>query len=559
MTLETIRRATVGVVLRELARGAAPTCTPLDELEVVRRALVVAGFEATPRARRHELARLLLGMVEEELGHLRRLAGAGRLAVREPSAALGYRSGVASGRGAGAPILERRMGAQPAAAGEPLLPAAAYATSPAMLRARIREDFGHGHAALEAQSAIYHLYLRPDLGLSLDEFVALLGDRHRRTVQRRLSRGVAMVVDRLHERERAALLATRREQLAGRLPRVRGPLVGVADAVESLADALAGGASILLAGEAGAGKSALARAAVARLLEREALEDLVWLETAEGADPSTIVAEVRHQLRRPEAGCTDGVLLVVDGLDTPRAARGAAAAAAALGLTSLLIGRGAPAALGQVAARLMTPPALGQRAARALLRQEVGRRGGACDEAAWPSVVAATAGHPRALRRAAAAMRAATPAEVAGLFVDGQGPAGALYSRMWESAWREAPSSARETVRAVMALRRGGIVAHAANVARLRGLPASAVGAGLDAALDAGLLSASPDGALTPARFLRRWLALMAEDDLPRLRKTESSGLPQTPAPSVRSPDGGPIRGWDRGARSAAASAGSRP
>ena len=42
-----------------------------------------------------------------------------------------------------------------------------------MLRARIQEDFGQGHGALEAQSAIYHLYLRPDIGLSLDEFVAL--------------------------------------------------------------------------------------------------------------------------------------------------------------------------------------------------------------------------------------------------------------------------------------------------------------------------------------------------------------------------------------------------
>jgi hypothetical protein len=252
------------------------------------------------------------------------------------------------------------------------------------------------------------------------------------------------------------------------------------------------------------------------------------------------------------------VLLVIDGLDTPRAARAAAAAAGALGLTSLLVGRAAPAALRQVAARLMTPPVLGQRAARALLRQEVGRRGGACDETALTSVVAAAAGHPRALLRAAGAMRAAAPAEVARLFIDGHGPAGALYSRMWESVWREAPGSARETVRAVVALRRGGIVAHAANVARLRGLPSSAVGAGLDAALDAGLLAASPDGALAPARFLRRWLTLMEEDDVPWPRKTEVM-TSEAPVPSGRSPAGGPIRAWDRGARSAAASAGSRP
>ena len=501
-TLEAIRRAAVGEVLRQMARGAAPGRTPLEQLEVVRRGLTAAGFTPTPRARRHELARLLQRLVEEELRHLRRLAGVCR-PERDSASVEGSRDGAGYGPADLAdgerPPLGRVAESSPAPA--------AYGATPFLLRARLRADFGQGHPVLEALSAIYHLYLRPDLGVTLDAFVTLLGDRHRRTVQRRLSRGVAILAERLRDRERAALLATRRERLSGRIPGPAPSLLGAADAVEALADVLMRGGPILLAGEAGAGKSVLARAAVARLLEQDALDELVWLETDPATVHVTALVEAARAGRAAGApGRTTRALLVVDGLDAPCAARAAAEAAGALGLPSLLVGRATPAALGPSGGRLLRPPVLGARASRALLRRELLRLGESVDEGEWRGVLAATAGHPRALLRAAAAMRSRAAGVVARDFIEGRGPAGALYERMWSASWHDAPRGARESVRAVLALRRAGIVACAENVARLRGESAGVVGRGLEAALDAGLLAPSGEGGYLPGRFLRRWL-----------------------------------------------------
>ena len=144
-------------VLRHLARGRSPAHSPLTGLEVVRRRLVSAGLVPSVRARNYEVGRLLDELANSELDRLRRQAG---LVWRSPTD------------------------------GEPA--------------ARLRSDFGHALPELEAWSALRYLYLAPEHALTLDDIAALVGSRHRRTLQRRLARGVAALTARLFEVERSA-------------------------------------------------------------------------------------------------------------------------------------------------------------------------------------------------------------------------------------------------------------------------------------------------------------------------------------------------------------------
>lgn len=153
--------------LRHLARHQSPSRNPLADLACVRRAVRQSGFEATREAREFELGRLIEELVGAELERLRQQAGLA---------------------GAGAPRDLRRW------------PAAA----------RIRADFEKEHAELEAWSVLYHRYLRPDLSLALQDLIELLPTRCRRTIQRRLQRGILALAERLAALERE----TRRQALA---------------------------------------------------------------------------------------------------------------------------------------------------------------------------------------------------------------------------------------------------------------------------------------------------------------------------------------------------------
>lgn len=144
----------VRVFLRHLSRRRTPGGSTLGELQVVQQRLKAAGLRPTGRARLHEAGRLLSELVEHELARLRSQA---YISWRTPTD------------------------------GEP--------------DARIRTDFSAGNRELEAWSAMYYLYIRPDFDLSLQTFVKLVADRNRRTIQRRLERGVEALTAELHVAE----------------------------------------------------------------------------------------------------------------------------------------------------------------------------------------------------------------------------------------------------------------------------------------------------------------------------------------------------------------------
>ncbi|HQZ70320.1 MAG TPA: hypothetical protein PK826_03180 [Anaerolineae bacterium] len=146
--------AHVRSALRQLARHCSPTRNPLADLACVRLAARRSGFEPTLEAREFELGRMLGETVATELERLRRQTGAG---------------------GGGAPRDLRHW----------------------PIAARICADFEKDHPELEAWSGIYHLYLRPDLNLSLIDLIAMVPGRCRRTVQRRLQRGIQALTERM--------------------------------------------------------------------------------------------------------------------------------------------------------------------------------------------------------------------------------------------------------------------------------------------------------------------------------------------------------------------------
>jgi hypothetical protein len=65
----------------------------------------------------------------------------------------------------------------------------------------LRIDFQYSHHHREAWSAIYHVYLRTDLNCGLDTVVAILADRHRRTLQRRLRLGASLLAGAMRDLE----------------------------------------------------------------------------------------------------------------------------------------------------------------------------------------------------------------------------------------------------------------------------------------------------------------------------------------------------------------------
>ncbi len=147
--------------LRQLARHHSPTRNPLADLACVRLAARGSGFEPTREAREFELGRMLGEAVTGELERLRRQAG------------------VAAGG------MTRDLRQWPIAA-------------------RIRADFEQDHPEMEAWSAVYHIYLRPDLNLSLIDLTELVPGRCRRTMQRRLQRGIQALAEHLLVAEREA-------------------------------------------------------------------------------------------------------------------------------------------------------------------------------------------------------------------------------------------------------------------------------------------------------------------------------------------------------------------
>ena len=431
MTLDIVTRCTVRDALRHLSRDRSPGETPLTELETVRRSLTGAGFRATSGTRRFEIARLLGGLAEEELVRLRAIV----------------------------------LGHEHAELADPLDPIATMD--------RLLADFAHDHADLEGASAVYHLYIRSDLGLGLLDLVALLGDRHRRTLQRRLQRGVRLITSRLRELEMAAQIQARDERLARRVPAAPEPLFGqhalLARLMERL-DASAEGPSITaLRGEAGIGKSAIAAALGRRALDAGRVDDIAWVEvgpngrfTQRSDSPDTSAIEI---LDHAASQLNDGApgksavfgqrksLMVIDGLDAPDVARAVVGRLDSAGGPCFTILTGRVGWADTSVPRVVDVPPLARADALRLLRHEFVRRGMAvaavAPDAALAPIAGAAGGHPGALKRAAAMLRASSIDRVARDIEQGGGEAAAYAQELWQEAWAATPPDTRAVVRAV--------------------------------------------------------------------------------------------------------------
>ncbi len=481
MNVDEITPERVREVLRFLARDRTPGGTPLSKLELVRRSLEEAGFQPTDQARQYEIGRLLTEIAEQELAALRRRA-----------------------------------------------PAPAMDSGPLVT---LLADFGHGCRELEAWSAVYHLYLRPDLDLRLTTLADWLDDRHRRTVQRRLRRGVAALAQRLQVLERNARLSERAARLAARVPvPTERPLVGAEGLVGRLRERLQaadGSPALGLRGPGGIGKTALAAALAQSVLAKGDFAELAWVSMngwsnsrSNGSEPGeAMVGRIARQVvgddnaaagllrarfrRRP-------TLLVLDGLDAPDQAEQALAALDLVGGPSraVVTGRVGMSGLHDVAVQHV--PALAPGAALDLLRREALERGladvaRAADNGLAP-VVTATRGHPLAIRMAAAQLRACEVPEVAERVAAGSGVMGALCRDMWAATWARAGQGVRSVVRASA---RQAAAQDRDELGAAVGLAGEALTAVLAEAVDLGLLEADTSGhrrGYRPALFIRRFL-----------------------------------------------------
>jgi len=458
MSIESITQGAVRDMLLHLSRGRTPEATPLSSLAAVEHALRSAGLPPGERSKRYEIGRLLSEIAQNELDRLRHVTG---LPSAPPS-------------------------------------------DPARVRAQIRADFSVDHAALEAISAVYHLYVRSDLGIGLDELVALLADRHRRTVQRRLQRGVEALAAALRAAERRAASISHRARITQGLPSgIETEPVGRSRVIARVCEAvLDGGPPVAIAGCGGAGKTTLARAVVVRLLDLGAIDAVEWISAsqrgeaantrradrfAQGSPAVTArrVAERAAEFRRG--------MLVVDDLNSPSlAAFEAEAALSERAAGCLLVGRGGWSGVSGV--RVVEVPPLAAQDARLLLRRAAECRGlatvAAAPDRALTQIIGAAGGHPGVLCFAASALRSTGAAGVARIVETGEGSMADELELWWGAAWRRAGRCARAMVRAACSEHDAGCSSEPGPLAIAAGLAPGSPGAerALRSALDEGLL-----------------------------------------------------------------------
>lgn len=527
-----VRQEDVRRALRQLARDFSAGRSRLIRLDCVHRSVRSAGFGISEEACSYALGCLFQEIAAEELQRLRSAAGI-----------LGPTDAATPGR---IPSDET-----------------------------IRRDFGRSDPLLESWSAIYHLFLRPELGLDLAGLERLLGDRHRRTLQRRVARGVQALTDRLWQRERAARAQRRRRALRAALPPASGrPAPSIRGSVGALyarlfeAEDLAG---LVIHGPAGIGKTTLARAVAEQAVGSESIHGLTWLSGAAETGPSTNSGVPAMLAETIEAALgrmaeDERALLVIDDVDRPDllAALQRRLSRAPLGARFVLVGRASP-SLAQAWYRWRCRPLSGAQAL-VLLRQEARHLGmqdlaRAADED-FDALVSACAGLPKALLRAARALRFDGPEAVArSMSAAGPGRLGASLGReLWGGTWPATTPETRGLVRAVTAIEREGREPTLGEISLRLGRTSERTADALVRALDAGLLLPRGDVSrrvFMSAPFLGQFIASrcgQARPEAPEARPAETdgprgnAGLVETDAgPEPRGPVPSPRHGQANG------------
>ncbi len=480
MEIGSISRRHVRELLRHLSRDRTPGRTPLAQLECVRRSLEQSGFEPSHAARQFEVGRLVSKVVEEELCRLRR-----RLEIEERAPSRDEYSSLA-------------------------------------------EDFSWANRELEAWSAVYYLYLRPDLDLSLNDVVALLHDRHRRTIQRRLRRGIRALTFRLQELEYEAVLEARRERAMAALPLPSSrEIVGAESLLAALTELLMESAGVMavgIGGPGGIGKSELALRAARAMAESGALSAAHWIawEDLLLADSEQIpggYSEALNALSNRVSSWglgrdqTGRALVVVDGLDevevVPQILETLLPLAS--GCAIALTGRVGWSRFENVREFLVPP--LSVPSSRILVRSEARSRGlieiSEASDAELEPLVQATCGNPLAVHLAVSSLRLADTDHVVGDFTSGSGPAEQLTRRLWAPVWDRATSEVKAVVLTAVSLLRKDEVPSITEIMAECPLRPSEANAALQHAVDSGLLVSEGDAAvrcLRPASFLDAYL-----------------------------------------------------
>jgi hypothetical protein len=477
-----LMRSHVRELLRQLSRDRLADRTPIAGMGIVQASLNRFGYAPTDQSRQVEACRLVTEVVELELLRLRREIGE-----------------VGQGTDVG-------------------------------FRARINRDFSHGHRELEAWSALYHVYLRPDLDLGLSGLADLVGTLHRRTVQRRLRRGIDALTARLLEMEHCAEMSASHERLAAQLPGSSARMIGreaTTNHVFSLLSTVGAPSIIALAGPGGIGKTEMAIHLAHVALESGVVEEALWLtmptcDVGAAASRNDILVELGDRI-----GLIDNVeayavraalgrrltLIVVDGLDDDLSAVAAASALVDI------VGRGKVLLSGRAAwssamhVRRVSVQPLDRCSASTLLRQEAAVLGledlANARELTLRPLLIATEGNPRAIRLAASLLQTLDIVHVTTDFVEARGAALELYVDMWRAAWGRAEPEAKAVLRSAIHLGNDGVAANAPEIREACGISDSRLGQVLRDAVASGLLVAHGDTSLRvyrAAMFLDKYL-----------------------------------------------------